>query len=522
MAKRDHDDLDRDDVEEAADIEDAEEADADADDAEPPEAEEAHEEEKPRPTPKVTGLTLTLCILNVAAALGFVFLLILDYGKRQSFTFEAAKGEIQLIGLGTKEEREGITAAIETLPRQKLSPEALKEAFTKRGGSSVSEPFAASEDGLRYQLYMGELPPDLVKELMGDLGSPVGSVDEEMARIKTTLGKDIEDVALQLAVSMSKADDAAKRAKVAMLLYPLCVNPMQVEKLEKKIKDAQPGGPLASLLQDAIQRRILADILLPVEMFRPSAPDKAILEKAADVDAVKLDDLLEQMTHRLDAAVAAKHDGSVHYGEEWGGVPRWTIEKRQNAAFLMMSIAYARNHLPGKANLEEQLLYPKGLERAQRISGLVDFTQACVNYNEAARKLEKRVLDALALDREGFFIQAGAEFKRSDGFADKHAAALGQIRAVQLQIRQALERVKDLQEQNDRAKKLVEERTDQQVKLEKRVVEERAVTKKRAEELRVLQKQLYQALAELATAADTNAGLEREIRRLSGVKGSEP
>jgi hypothetical protein len=528
MAKRD-DDRDREHVEDAeeaahaeeaeaedaAKAEDAEKADSEAGDAEPPEGEEAQAPEKPTPKPKITGLTLTLCILNVAAVFGFVFLVILDYGKRQAYTYAAYQNEFHLRGVGLNEERDGVTAGVETLPRQRLTPEALKAAFSSRGGASVSEPFAPVEDGLRYHLY-GE--SEQLKELVKDLGT-AGNIEDEMARIKGGLFNQIEAVAKELSQSMEKADEAAKKAQIAMLLYPLCFNPMQVEKLEAKIKNAKGNMMVTAMLEDAVQRRILADILLPVEMYRPGDPkETAILEKAADKDEVPLDKLQQLMKDRLDEAAAAKYDGKVHYGPEWSQVPRWTIEKRQNAAFLLVSLAYANKHLPGKKD-DEQLLDPKNLERAQRISGLFDFTQACVNYNEAVQKLEQRVIDAIALDREGFFVQAGA---RSDSFADRHAAAVQQIRLVQLQIRQAQERVKDLQDQIDRAKKLVEDRTAQKTETEDRINQERKITAKRAEELRVLQQQLYRALAELADAADINARLEADIRRLSGVKGSEP
>src|SRR5262249_3494850 len=158
--------------------------------------------------------------------------------------------------------------------------------------------------------------------------------------------------------------------------------PMQVEKLEAKIKNAK-GNMVTALLEDAVQRRILADILLPMEMFRPGESEVnklAILEKAADKDEVSLDTLQNLMKSRLDEAGDTKYNSKIHYGQDWSQVPRWTPEKRQNAAFLLVSLAYA--HKPGKKD-DEQLLDPKGLERAQRISGLFDFTQACVNYNEA-------------------------------------------------------------------------------------------------------------------------------------------
>src|SRR5262245_65202663 len=140
-------------AEDAAKAEDAEKADSEVGEAEPPESAETQASEKPKPKPKITGLTLTLCILNVAAVIGFVVMLVLDYGKRQAYTYAAFQYEFQLGGLGTKEDRDGVTAGVETLPRQKLTPEALKAAYSSRGGASVSEPFAPVEDGLRYHLY---------------------------------------------------------------------------------------------------------------------------------------------------------------------------------------------------------------------------------------------------------------------------------------------------------------------------------------------------------------------------------
>ncbi len=461
--------------------------------AEAEEEPEEVEEEKPRLKPKVTGLTLTLCILNVAAALGFLFLLMLDYEKRQAFTFAAFSHEMVLSSVGTNEDKEGATAG------------------------AAAQPIPG--DAFQLTIYGAEIPPDVLRELMSDLGNPVGSIEQEMARLKGALPGEIQGVAKQGVDALK--DDAAKRKKIGELLYPLCRDPMQVEKLEKRISGAQGPAALDPLVQDAYERRILADILLPVEVFRPSDPERALLEKVADLDATKLEDVRDLLSRRLDAASKDKYDGSVHFGKDWDNQPRWTIEKRQNAAFILVSVAYARKHLDRNAKLEDQLLAPKGLERAQRISGLYDFTQACQAYDDAVRKLETRVLDAIALEREGFQLEANKE-KRSAGFADKHVALINQIRQVQLRIRQAEERVKDLEQQRDRAAKLVEERTKLRTDVQTRIVEERAKTAKAAEELRELQKQLFDAQRVLADAVETNVQLARQIRQLSGVKEAQP
>lgn len=547
MAKRDDDDFDADEIAEEADdvaeeVDEAAEADeAEADEADVEEAdaaasgefeeaesdaedfdeEEPYEEEKPRPKPKVTALTLVLCGLNVFAALGFLYLLMLDYSRRQAYTLSAVQHELQLVGGGTDEDRQGVTAGVAALPRPKLSDESLKSAFRGRGGSGASAAFTPVEDGLRYRLY--EAAPNLLhEEFPKDFGEPVKTIEEEMKRVQGKLPGDLQEVVTKQAERMQKATDADKQKKLAMLLYPLCRNPMQVEKLDARIKRAQ-GAALDSMLADAIERRILADILLPVEMFRSSESDDVTLEKAADAADVPIEKLRELMNRRLVAAAKDTHDGAVHFGKEWEGQKRWTIEKRQNAAFLLVSVAYARNHLTPLDKEENPQLYPNGLKRAQLISGLYDFTAAAKAYNDALRKWEERVLAAIALDRDGFYIQTkNNEIRRSDSFAEKHAALQFRIRQVQSQIRQAEERVKDIDQQIERAKKLVEVRTKDLAIVENRIKQERAITKKRIEELRQLQEQLFDNQKILSTAAEINAELAERLNKLSGVKGAQP
>jgi hypothetical protein len=500
-------------AEESKAADEFEEAEADADDVG---EEEPYEEEKPKPKPKITGLTLTLCILNVAAALGFLYLLMLDYSKRNSYTYAAAQHEFPMAGVGTNEDRHGITAGVETLPKPKLSHDALNSAFRARGGSGTTGSFTPVEDGIRYQLY--GMPPELLKQELKDVGDPVATVEEEMKRLQGKLPGDIQAVVAKQSDLLKKATDAEKQKKLAMLLYPLCRTRMQVEKLDAKIKRAQ-GAALDSMVADAVERRILADILLPVEMFRSSDTEDATLEKVSDAGDVPIDVLRKLMDRRLEAAAKETHDGAVHFGKEWDNQKRWTIEKRQNAAFLLLSLAYARNHLTPLAKEDSPFLYPNGIVRAVRISGLYDFTTAAKAYNDALRKWEERVVAAIALDRDGFHIVGkNNEIKRSESFAEQHAALQFRIRQVQTQIRAAQARIQDIDQQIDRAKKLVDVRTKDLAEVESRIKQERAITKKRIAELRQLQDQLFENQKILATAAEINARLEAEIRALSGVK----
>ena len=537
MAKRDDDDIDAEEVAEEADdvaeeaAEEAEEAaEADADDEfeeadadaedydeEAAEGEEPYEEEKPRLKPKVTALTMVLCFLNVIAAVGFLFLLMLVYSKRQAYMFAGIQAEAHLAGAGTNEDRQGDTGGVAALPTPKLSHERLTSEARARG-ASPAKAFTPVEDGFRYRLY--EAAPDLLKEEMKDLGEPVATIEEEMNRLQRKWQGDIQDVVKKQAERAQKATDADKRQKIARLLYPLCRNPMQVEKLDAKIKKAQ-GVALDSMLADAMERRIIADILLPFEMFRSSNTDEQALEKCADSGDVPIDKMRSLLNLRLDAAGRETHVGDVHFGKEWEGQKRWTIEKRQNAAFLLVAVAYARNHLSPLAKEESPFLYPNGLDRAQRISGLYNFTAGAKAFDDALRKWEERVIAAIALDRDGFLHKdlKTKEDKRSESFADKHLALQFRIRQVQSQIREAEARIKDIDQQIDRAKTLVNLRTKDLAEIENRIKQEREISKTKVKELRQLQEQLFENQKILATAAEINARLEARIRALSGVKG---
>jgi hypothetical protein len=199
-----------------------------------------------------------------------------------------------------------------------------------------------------------------------------------------------------------------------------------------------------------------------------------------------------------------------------------TAEKRQNAAFLLVSIAFARKHLDPGAKLDDQLLVPNGLLRAQRIVGLYDFTAAAQQLAQAFASLNERVVRALAVEREGFQVEVNNQLKRSEGFVDKQALEVSRIRDEQLNIRKAEERIKDLESQLARTKKLYEERVAHVKDLGDRIAKARVQTQKDAEDLRAMQRQLFEAHKKLADAAEINLRLERQVRELSTSKRNEP
>lgn len=511
---RDLDETEEDEFDDEADDDEVEDADEDSaleDEDEP--------EEKPRRKPKVTTLTLVLIFLNLLAGGGFVFLLLMNYEKRQAFTFAALAHEAHLVGAGLDEDRKGATAATVTLPKPRLSSDELRAALSSRGGTPGSEPLAAVEKGLPYHVHQAELRPEARRELFSDVGEPVASIEEELLRLKSKIVGDIEDVGKQMVAKYK--DDAAKRGKAALLLLPLCFDTFQIEKLNTRIARSQ-GAQLDALLADAAQRRIIADILNPVEVVRPGDPDKLFIEKVCDPEVITLEQLRDKLTGRLQNAASGKHDGEYFLGEKWEGQPRFTVEKREAAAFLLTSIGYARKHLDPSAKFDEQLLYPRGLDRAQRICGVYSFTLAAEQLAEAFAKLQDRVQRALTVDREGYEISVNNQLKRSEGFIDQHADAVRRIQDLRLVIRKAEHQLEDLKDQAGKAKKLYEERLAHLKDVQDRILKARASTATLAGELDKLQKELFQAELKLAEAGNINARLERQIRQLSSGKGFAP
>src|SRR5438132_4058930 len=81
------------------DIDKVEVADDEPGEPDGPDAVEVVAEEPPPPQGRNTGLTLALCGLNVVAALAFIFLLFLDFQKRQDWSYAVFMNELFAEGL---------------------------------------------------------------------------------------------------------------------------------------------------------------------------------------------------------------------------------------------------------------------------------------------------------------------------------------------------------------------------------------------------------------------------------------
>jgi DNA repair exonuclease SbcCD ATPase subunit len=268
-----------------------------------------------------------------------------------------------------------------------------------------------------------------------------------------------------------------------------------------------------------------------VNIYRPSDLEKFAVEKIADLDAFKLDQLQALLQQRLDHAIAGRYSSELHVGKAFDDVAaeagpnaqeRDAIEKRHAAAFLLFALSQLR--APDSA----EPLLPNQFERAQVVSGLYEFAQAAQNYVRSLRELEGRVLDAIAADRRGYEVTIrkklddGKEVEvpgTTSGFVDEHAAEIARLKKVVAHIRHAEERLKDLQSQRDRYQKQHEERLAHLTETTKKLTDARANTAKTLAELQQLQKELFRAQVELSDAAERNFRLEALIRQAEGMKG---
>lgn len=492
-----------------------------------------------RPRPKNTLLTLILCVLNVLAAVGFMFLLTLDYQKRSEWSYAVFLHDLAMQGLPLKEEEEVPSASRATVRYPKLTSEQIKAVFSTRPGTKGGDTFGVVDPDLVAQagkagafippayienrILPSHLSPDALKDHFGAtyLGADkeVTTLEGEIARLKDKVPTDIAAVAKETVSGTPKEDD--KRALIAKLLLPLTYDIHQVEKLDKKVKAAK-GDDLDTLLEDAVQRRMLMDILGPADIFRPGDVKSFLIEKVADVDSFPLDDLKSLLKKRFDVAVAEKFIADVHQGPDWEKELRWSIEKRATTAFLLASLAFVRKP-------DDSLLYadngPAGtpnLDRVQRVIGILEFTTGVYNLGLAYEKMEEKVVEAIKFDRQGYEVMLKNEIKRSQSFLEKHRDEILRIKEMMTAVREAEERLKDLQDQRERAKKLVEERQEQLEATAKKLVAARAETARQLKDLRKLQQQLFQAQVELSDAAERNFQIEQQIRaaehKLQGKK----
>src|SRR5262249_1651504 len=148
-------------------------------------------------------------------------------------------------------------------------------------------------------------------------------------------------------------NEVARRRRTEKLLLPLAHTPQQIVAADKKLNAAK-GVALNVLLKEAARRRMLADLLAPLEEASPGDPRDMTLRRLAEVDGVAAEQVNKLLSERLAAAAA---DKDAH------GKDRDPVEKRRAIALVVV----------GAGNLRKpdgELLYPSGPDRAKLVTGL--------------------------------------------------------------------------------------------------------------------------------------------------------
>jgi hypothetical protein len=622
---------DTDDEATEVDVEDADaeaEATGESGDVETPqtgEGEESADEGPVAPPAKITITALVLILLNLIAAPTFLIFAYLDIVVRTQYSYRTMLNYIQVWGLPLKSEDNADSLSNETRPLIVLTPKQLQTAFNKRPGvKGEGKEFAPFEETLDkripFLLRPRDLSPQLLEDVFQGQAEKVATLDEEIERLQKKLEGDIQDAAngvkdalakksekeklavikkalspfswdagqakkLEAQIDETKGADLdalAKRAIIRNVLFTIAWDVNQVKKLEDRLEKAK-GAELDSLFDDAVQRRIYYDILAPVNVFRPGDIKDVKnykIERLSDLDAYKLDQVKEFMQQRLKALIANDYDLDIHIGAEvWNkaqenpdpeALKRDTIEKRQTIAFLLFTLSQV-----GVPALDKQLLYSNGVERAQIVCGLHEFTNASIHYVHALRVLEERVRNSVVGDREGHphvlvellkltpeefigrfdkdndkklsrdefgtslsktfaaadkdgdgkldreevaglqaLFRKNPEVTRTDGFIDEYENEIDRLVEIAAQIDSAQKRLADLKLQQDHFQKIYNQRAAQHKSTLEDLLKARRNTEKYVKDLRELQDQLHAALQDLSEASDRNFELFAQIRAL--------
>lgn len=474
--------------------------------------EEEYEEEDEGPQARTPMLVLVLIFLNVLAALAFVYLLAMNFKKRQDWSYAVFLHDLAIQGLPLKEEDDATSASRAIMPHQRVTVEQLRAAYSDRMKGKTIDNFIAVDEPFKSRIQPRHLTREALKDHFGDMfDEKIVTLENEVERLKAAVPKLIEEAANKTVAGLK--DDDAKRKKAAEVLLPLCFTAPQVVVLSKKIEDAK-GAALTDLLTKGVQRRLYVDILAPLETFRPGNADSFFLEKVAEVDSITLGQVEELFKRRCDQASAGKFDSVVHHGKEWEGVQRGTLEKRAAIGLLILAIAQAQAP-------DGNPLVPRGLERAPAVLGMYEFAFAAQAFADMQRQIEQRWLEAIHIDREGFEVDIKGKLMRGPAFIDQHAHRIERIKTLMLDLRKAEKRLDEVQEQNVRARKLYEERVGHVEDTLAKLAAARRETNRLVTEVRTLQDELFRAQRELADAAEINFRREQEIRqeeRLRGLK----
>jgi hypothetical protein len=490
---------------------DAETVDEDGE-ASPPDVEVEEEEETPPLKPRVTGLTLVLCVLTLLAAGGAFVVVALDHGKRQEWSYAVFLNDLSLMGLPLEEEDHASSASRETVTPISLDPVLVNRAYQERkaGGKGGSEPFRAVDEAFAQRIRPRDIGPDTEKLIFAGLGEPVKTLEDEVERVKRRLPADIDAAAQEAGKDLPS--DAKRQELAAKLLLPLAHTPFQIEALGKRLKAAK-GADLNTLLVKGAKLKMLADLLGPLEEERPLGTKNKVLQTLADLDnPMVADEAQALLIKRVEATRAERHDPELA-GDDWAGKQRTSMDKRQAIAFLLYAISQLKKP-------DGQPLYPKGLDRTAAVVGLLETTYAADSYALALRQIQDRVTRSHEVELGGYRFADGDKIEELPEFAQKYPEEIKNIQDLRAVIANRTFRLKELQEQVERHKMQLKDRQEHYDGVSKQLLELRAETARLVKGLERLQREYFLAQRRLAEAAEINRQKEQEIRyRERAAKG---
>lgn len=460
---------------------------------------EPAEPEKPK-----VGLplsTLLLFVLNGLAALAFAVLLLLDFQVRQRWSYAVFRHDLALQGLPLREEDDIITASQKLRPRSQLTGEEIKKAHK---GPAVAEKFQEVSEILKQRIRPRMLSDSTLQDVFSNVGGqPQRTLEDEAARAQAQLGSDLQTAADGVALKIK--DDPARRTLVHRLLLPLAHDQAQIQDLEQRIQKAG-GISLEAMLKDAVQRRMLADLVRLLQLYRPW-PDEVeeTLKLAADPRKVELTKLYDLANQRFE---------NFSNGKSSDGRELESYEKRGNLAFLLTALSELRK-TPGG-----ELLYPQGPARAEVAAGFYEYNRAVDTLTALNKRLTAEYQRRIEADREGAIFETGGETKHVQGFVAKYQELVQRILDLVAEIR-GLEYSKSrLETQKQRNEQLRDARKQDYEAVVQRLLKSRQETAALVSQLRRMETQLFAAQRELAHLAERNLRLEEEIRKLEIAVGT--
>lgn len=492
----------------------------DGDDGENPEGDGEPADEGP--PAKVSKTTMLFILLNWIAVPTFLVFAYLDHVERVKYSYRAMLNYVAVWGLPLESEEDFPSLANETRPRLRLTPDQLKEAFRARPGVNrgAGDKFTPVDEAVPLRIRPSDMFPQFLDDVFGDLrkkdlGGTVATLEDEIKRLKTDLPAKIESAGKEVLAKQKSDDD--KRDVTRKVLLPLAWDVWQVKKLDDKIAKAK-AAELDTLVEEAVQRRLYYDVLAPVNVYRPGDLKFFHVEKIADLDGVKLDEVKGFLLKRLSGAIAERYDLDVHIGETYDkekvgadAMKRDSVEKRQKIAFILFALGQV------KVPTLNRKLYPRGEERAQVVCGMREATNASIYYVRSLRTLEERIAESIVADRQGYVTtlkDKQDQLTRTNGFIDAYENEVDRLVKIVEYIDAAQKRLDDLKAQRDHFQKIHDQRAKQHADTLEQLVTARRNTEKYAKDLRELQLQLHTALVELSDAAERNFALEARIREI--------